>query len=310
MLESILIAAEQTAILFVLMGFGYLARRLGMLSGATVRKLTAIVVNFTTPGLILTSFQCPFDAARLPGLGWSLAMALGWFALAIVIERAFFRHRDDVEHKELRWSVIFSNCGFMGLPLEYALFGNDGVFYGVAAIAVWNFIGWTYGVAIFRPLDGRRDLIRGMLNPANVAAVVALVLFFLPWRLPKLLAEPIRMVGDMNTPLPMLILGYFLGGAKFGPVLRSARAFGMLFSRHFAVPIALALLLAVACPFISSELKLMAVVPAACPIGVLLTVFSVRYGGDAEYATALVAVSTVLSILTIPLVVGFARMVF
>lgn len=307
MVESILIAAEQTAILFVLMGLGFVARRLGMLDAETIRKLSAIVVNYTTPAIIITAFQCPFDAAKLPGLGWAFLASAIAFAIAIAIERIFFLRGRDARGKALRWSVIFSNAGYMGLPLEYALFGADGIFYGVVPIAMWNLVGWTYGVSIFRPLEGGRDLVKGVFNPANVASVIALALFFLPWRLPNILASPIKMVGEMNTPLPMFVMGYFLGGANFGSVFCNIRVYGMLFSRHFAAPL---LLVAALClmPFIPLEQRLISVVPYAAPIGVLLTVFAVRYGGDAEYSTALVAVSTVFSIFTIPLVVGLAKL--
>ncbi len=307
MLESILIAAEQTAILFVLMGFGFAARRLKFLGRSSIRGLTGIVVNFTTPAIIISAFQCPFDPAKLPGLGWMFAMCAVAYVIAIAIERIFFNRGKDSRTKALRWSVIFSNAGYMGLPLEFALFGMNGVFFGAVPIAAWNLVGWTYGVSIFRPLEGRKDLIKGILNPANVASVLALVLFFLPWRLPNVIAKPLEIIGGMNTPLPMIVMGFFLGGAKFGPVLRSAKAYAMLFARHFAAPLLFVAALCVM-PFIPMELRLMAVVPFAAPIGVMLTVFAVRYGGDAEYSTALVATSTVLSILTIPLVIGLARL--
>ena len=291
--------------LFVLMLFGALARKLKFLDVEAVKTLTAIVVNFTTPCIIIHSFQCPFDSARMPGLGWSVVMAAIWYSLGIVFSLIRFSGRDDA-NRALKWSVLFSNCGFMGLPLEYALFGADGVFYCVVPIAFFNLIAWTYGVTIFRPLNGRRDLITGVLNPANVSAIVALVLFLLPWRLPKVVDEPLRLVGEMNTVLPMFILGYYLVGAKFAEVFRRGGCYVMLALRHFAVPLLLtgALMLL---PMIPAELKLIAIVPASAPVGVLLTVFAIKYGGDAEFSTAVVSASTLLSIMTIPIVVAIAK---
>ena len=305
MLQSVLVTAEQTAILFVLMTFGVLARRLGMLDAANVKMLTSLVVNFTTPCIIISAFQCPFEPAKLPGLLWSALLAAIWYALGIAAERFCIRGGEELRRKCLKWAVIFSNCGFMGLPLEYALFGSDGVFYGVMPIAIFNFLAWTYGVSLFRPIKGGEDLLRGVLNPANVASVMAVILFFLPWRLPEIVAAPVRLVGEMNTPLPMLILGYCLGGAKFSQVFRCGQSYIALSLRHFIIPMLFvgALMLFPALPL---DLKLMAVVPAAAPTGVLLTVFAITFDADAEYSTAFVAVSTVLSIITIPLVIGLA----
>lgn len=309
MLESVLIAAEQTAMLFVLMGFGFAARHFGILDHEGVKRITSLVVNITTPCIVISAFQRPFEADKLPGLGWSLLIAVIWYSFGILSERLFIRGGEDAERRTLKWAVIFSNCGFMGLPLEYAMFGPIGVFYGVVPIAMFNLLAWTYGVSIFRPINGRSDMVKGLLHPTNVAVVLAVALFFLPWRLPKIIATPVNMIGEMNTPLPMLIMGYFLGGAKFSAVFGCLRAYWMLFLRHFAIPLALVGVLAV-CPFIPLELRMIAVVPAAAPIGVLLTVFAVQYGGDAEFSTALVATSTLLSILSIPVLVGIARLAF
>ena len=308
MFDGLLITAGQTLVLFLLMGLGALLRRVRLLDGAGVRTLSGIVVNVTTPAIILAAFQCPFDSSRLAGLGWSVAMAAVWYAAGFVASRWFFKGDDD-ETKALRWAVMFSNCGFMGLPLEQALFGEAGVFYGIVPIAMFNLLAWTYGVSIYRPLRGWRDFVKGMAVPANVALAVALALFFLPWRLPEPVLSPIRHVAAMNTPLPMLVMGYYLGGADFRAVFGSARTLRMLFLRHLAIPALLAGALALM-TFAPAELRLIAVVPAAAPVGALLTVFAVQYGGDAEFSTAVVSVSTLLSILTIPLVVAVSQLAF
>ena len=307
MIEGMLVTAEQTAVLFLIMLFGYFGRRWTILDAASIKKLTAIVVNFTTPCIVIMAFQCPYDHARLPGLGWSLLIAIIWYAMGIFCDNLFFRSGERKLSAMLRWSVVFSNCGFMGLPLTYALFGAEGVFYCVVPIAVFNFIAWTYGVTMFRPFKGRADLIKGILNPANVAAVVALVLFFLPWRLPSVLSKSLDYVAQMNTPLPMFILGYYLGGANFTRLFTCPKCYLMLFLRHLAIPLALIAVLT-RMPFIPTQLKFIAVVPAAAPVGVLLTVFSVMYDGDAEFSSTIVAVSTLFSIVTIPVVVGLARL--
>ena len=301
------ITAEQTAILFVMMSFGALARGTRMFDDSSAKTLTSIVVNFTTPAIIVSAFQCAFDSSRLPALGWSFLFAAFWFAVGIAFQRLFFRAHDPVS-RSLAWSVVFSNAGFMGIPLEYALFGADGVFYGSAAIVMFNLLGWTYGVSIFRPLADRKDMLRGLLNPANVSVALALGLFFLPWRLPRMLSEPLRLVGEMNTVLPMFIIGYYLAGAKFLPALKTPKTYFMLFLRHLAIP---SVLIAVMAPlgFVPADIRLVAVIPAAAPIGVLLTVFAVRYGGDPEFSTACVSISTLLSILTLPVVVALSRIV-
>ena len=130
--------------------------------------------------------------------------------------------------------------------------------------------------------------------------------FLLSLKLPSVVAQPVRMVGDLYTPLAMLVLGFHLAGAKFAPAMRRGGTYAVLLLRHAVVPLVVMAFLSVM-PGVGGTVVLAAVIPAAAPVGASVTVFSLRYGGDAEFATALVAVSTVLSILTMPVVVGLAR---
>lgn len=314
MLEHVLLTARETGVLFVLMMLGVLARRLGIMDGHAVRKTTDFLILIIAPCLILTSFQRPFDASMLVGLGWSFAAAFFFHFVGIVLGRIFVRNPDERRRRCLRWATIFANCGFMGLPLEEALFGAEGVFYGVASIAVFNMLAWTYGVALIRGgahggEGGGVFSSKAILNPAISSLFVALPLFFLPWRFPHVIARPIAAVGSMNTPLSMVVTGYYLAGANFRLALGSSGSYVMLALRHLVVPLTLIAVFAV-CPFIPADVRLINVIPAAAPIGALLTVFAVRYDGDAEFSTALVAVSTLVSILTLPLMIAVAQQVF
>lgn len=312
MLENVLLTARETGVLFALMMLGVLARQLRIMDAHAVRKATDFLILIIAPCLILTSFQRSFESSMLVGLGWSFAAGFFFHFTGILLGRIFVRDPDERRRRCLRWATIFANCGFMGLPLEEALFGAEGVFYGVASIAVFNMLAWTYGVALIR--GGFRDgesvfALKAILNPAISSLFVALPLFFLPWRLPYVIAQPIAAIGSMNTPLSMVVTGYYLAGANFRLALSSGSSYVMLALRHIAVPAVLIAVFAF-CPFIPLNVRLINVIPAAAPIGALLTVFAVRYDGDAEFSTAMVAVSTLLSILTLPLMIAVAQQVF
>ncbi|MBO4448939.1 MAG: AEC family transporter [Kiritimatiellae bacterium] len=309
MLDSVITTAQQTAVLFVMMGFGVLARHLRIFDAETIRRFTEFLIKFITPCLIVSSFQRPCESERIVSLGWTFAAAAAATIAAIFLSRAFIRAQDVRHRRALEWAVVFSNCGYMGIPLEEAILGPDGVFYGISAIAVFNIFAWTYGVSMMGGAVGLKGFVKGALNPANVAVAVALPLFFAPWRLPFVMARPIESIGSLNTPIAMLVMGYYLASAKFAPAFRCAATYAMLFMRHFAVPL---MLLAVLwqCPFIDRTARLAAIIPAAAPVGVLLTVFAVKYDCDAEFSTAVVAVSTVFSIITIPLVMAIAVALF
>ncbi|MBO5642608.1 MAG: AEC family transporter [Kiritimatiellae bacterium] len=309
MFDTMLTTAVQTAVLFVMMGVGVFARHIGVFDAEAIKRLTEFLIKFITPCLIVSSFQRPCDTSKILSFGWAFLISVVATLIAIVLARLFIRTDDRRKRHALEWASVFSNCGYMGLPLEQAIFGEEGVFYGISAIAVFNIFAWTYGVWMMGGAVGKNGFLKGIVNPANIAVAIALPLFFLPWRLPFIIARPIELVGSLNTPVAMIVMGFYLASAKFGMAFKCKYTYMMLLIRHFVVPIVLIFLL-VFCPFIDSIVKHSSIIPAAAPIGVLLTVFAVRYDGDAEFSTALVAVSTLFSIITIPIVISIASIVF
>lgn len=306
MLESVLITASQTAVLFLLMSFGVLSRKFRIFDAETIKRLTEFLICFITPCLIITSFQQPYDGHKVAGLAWSFAGAVFATTVAIILANVFISDSDPKHKRSLRWATVFSNCGYMGIPLEEAIFGAEGVFYGIAAIAVFNIFAWTYGVLMMGGDLSSKSAVKGVLNPANISVAVAIPLFFMPFRLPYVLSHTLELVANLNTPVAMIIMGYYLATAKYAPAFRCKATYLMLFFRHFAIPLIL-LGAFVFCPFIDKQARLASIVPASAPIGVLLTVFAVKYEGDAEFSTALVAVSTIFSILTIPPIIALAQ---
>lgn len=308
-MEGFVITARQTVILFLLMAFGFGAAKSRILDTPSVKRLADFVLVIVTPCLIVTSFQRPFDTTVLAGVGWSFAAAVFTHVAGVVLSHVAVRDRDVARRRALRFGTVFSNAGFMGFPLEYALLGPEGVFYGSIYVVVFHLLCWTYGVWEIKGGFGDSSLAKAFVNPGLIGIALGLPLFLFSIKLPSVVAEPVKTVGDLNTSLSMVVLGFHLANAKFAPALSRGGTYVALALRHLAVPSALiAVLLLV--PGIDPTVRLAAVVPAAAPIGASVAMFSVRYGGDGEFSAALVAVSTVLSIATMPVVVGIAKILF
>ena len=233
--------------------------------------------------------------------------------LGIALAR-FVRDGDESRERTLRFAVIFSNAGFMGIPLQQAVLGADGVFYGGVFVGVFNLFCWTYGLCL---MSGSRDIVRPLrllTNPGLVGIVLALVLFFGSVRLPAPLAEPVKMLADLNTPVAMIVIGYFLAGARMRTVLMMPKALFVMGLRLLMVPFLVLLVVwcvASGCPAVADAKMLTAVVIAAsAPVAALTSVFSATYGRDTALAAGVVAFSTLLSILTMPIIVGLALTLF
>lgn len=305
MFEGFCVVARQTAVLFLLMAFGVGARRFGVFDAACVKRIGDFVLTVTTPCLIVTSFQRPFETSLLTGACWSFAAALFSHAAGILLARLAVRDPDERRRRALRFAVVFSNAGFMGIPLQYAVLGSEGVFYGSIYVVVFHLLCWTYGVWEIRGGFKGEGVAKVLINPGLVGIALGLPFFLFSAKLPSVLAQPVKMTGDLFTPLAMLVIGFHLAGAKFAPALSRGGTYAVLALRHFLVPAVLIALLA-PLPGIDRTVAIAAVIPAAAPVGATVTVFAGRYGGDPEFSTALVSVSTILSILTMPLVVGLA----
>ena len=307
MVEGLCITARQTLVLFLLMCFGIFSRKARILDEPSVKRLTEFVLVVVTPCLIVSSFQRPFDTAVLRGVAWSFAAAVFTHAFAILAARLAIRDRETARLRALRFATVFSNAGFMGFPLEYAILGPEGVFYGSVYIVVFHLLCWTYGIWEISGGFGAGGLGKALVNPGLIGIALGLPLFLFSVKLPSVVAEPVKTIGDLNTSLSMVVLGFHLAGAKFGAALRCGGTYIALVLRHFVVPLALLAVLAFLFRGVDRTVALAAVIPAAAPVGASVTMFSVRHGGDGRFPSALVAVSTLMSILTMPVVIGFAR---
>lgn len=308
MTESMAVTAEQTLILFALMGFGAAARFTGIFDASAVKRITDFVLMIVTPCLIISAFRREYDPGALAGAGWALALAVFTHAASIALARVAVRDRDERRRRALRFATVFSNAGFMGLPLEQAVLGAEGVFYGSIYVVVFQIMCWTYGIW---EIGGAKGMsLKTVVNPGTIGVALGLPLFLFSMSPPPVVARPVEIVGDLNTPLSMLVMGFHLGGARFRSALSSLAAYAAMGVRHFAVPAATCAAAAALCAAGAAgagrTVALAAVIPAAAPFGASVAMFSAKYGGDGEFASAAVAVSTIFSIFTLPLAVGAA----
>ncbi|HBP39151.1 MAG TPA: hypothetical protein DD640_10525, partial [Clostridiales bacterium] len=176
-LDHAQVVAAQVFILFLLIGIGFLAGKTRMVNETGLRQMTDLLLIFVTPCVIVRAFQIPFSVSLLRGLLIALASALVTHALGAVLTWFVFRRQIAAQNRVLRFSVVFTNCIFMCLPLLESILGSRGVFYGSVYIAVFNLAQWTYGVILMTGSRSRIKLRQALINPGTVAILIALPLF-------------------------------------------------------------------------------------------------------------------------------------
>ena len=314
MLDSLSLVSKQVGILFALMVVGFLCNRRKLLNATAIKGVTELLVLIVTPCVIVHSFiQQKFAPSLLGDLGWALAVSVFAHVVGAAIAFLCLHDRNPNRGGVLRFAVIFSNAGFMGIPLEYALLGADGVFFGAMYVVVFNLVCWSLGVAVM--CRGMKDVgLRALfVNAGTVGVALGLPFFLFSLKLPEVVGRPVEMLADLNTPLAMIMVGWYLAETDFRPVLRCCAAYGVAALRLVAVPlVVIAALVGVrACvPTLNPVMAVAISTAAAAPTAALTTVIAARYDKDVSTATSLVSGTTLLSILTMPPIVGFALWLF
>lgn len=297
-MDAFLSVILEVAVILILIVIGYFTVKKGMFTKESLGSITSFLLYIVTPCLIVSSFLSA-ESGKLDG--WTLLLAAVLPALSIVISIAvsylFFRREPLGRRRVLRFSTVFCNVGFMGIPLVEGIVGSEGVLYGSFFIAVFNIFCWTYGYVMMG--GGKVRLKALLLNPGVIGIVIGLPLYLLDVPVPALFVEPVELISALNTPLAMIVVGGYIAQVKLRAFVSDLAVYKMAVLRLVVAPL---LYLALVWLLRPDETLLMStVIQAATPVAANCVLFAVQYDSDAELASKSVAVSTALSVVTIPL---------
>lgn len=304
---SFLLVFNQVLVLFVLIAVGFFVAKSGMLSQPALEQLTSFVMLVVSPCVIISSLQVNYTPTLAHGLLTSALVTAGVMSVSIVLTTLLFRKRprDNSYRAALRFASAYSNCGFMGLPLLKAIIGNDGLFYGAVFIAVFNLFAWTHGVALYRKAgqaegQGARMFLKGILNPNMVAVAIGIPLFLFSVHLPVQIFSPMSAIASLNTPLSMIVIGGVMSKIDLRYLFSDKYIWPGVLMRNLAIPLLFLLVMRVTGNM--SHAWLACLIQIACPAAGNTVMFAELYGVDTAFPSKLMSVSTLLSIVTIPLV--------
>lgn len=306
-MEIFLRVAQQVIILLILILLGVVLAKVKILNSAGVSCITDVVLLFVTPCVIIQSFIRPFEPETLRGVLLSFAAAAGVHALFIFLAHLLCRSKDEARKRVLRFGVVFTNCGYMSLPLQQALLGEDGVLYGASFIAIFNLIVWSYGIT---EMSGDVKYIspkKLLLNPGIIGLAAGMVLFLFSLTPPAIIREPIGYLASLNTPLPMIIIGYHLAQSDILKAFRDRECMLAIALRLVIMPL---MVLGILYFLGMRGTMLTSMVIAACaPTAAITTMFSAKFGKATELSVNMVSLSTVFSVITIPCIVTLAQLI-
>lgn len=300
--------STQVLILFAMIAIGCALSRFGLVSEQGVGGMTNTLLWAVTPCLIIETFSRSFDRQLALSLGvFALASALGT-ALAALVSAVLFR-RCGKDRQIMLFAGTFSNCGFMGLPLAQALFGDEGVMFASIFVVVFYLSQWTFGYAVLS--GGKISAKRMLLNPGVIGLVLGLPLFFFSVTLPDTAAQIIGSVADINTPLAMIVIGCHLARTNLLKALSDRRVYAVCGVRLiFAPAISLLLTWLLPVPLLNSVACSVLCIELAAPCAATSVLIGTLCGHDAELPSRCVALSTLLSVVTLPLISAACGLLF
>ena len=304
-MEIVTILIKQVFIMFVLMAIGFVAYRKQILSNQGTKDIGKLLLNVAIPMIVISNFCVEKSAEKTAELFESALLSFLCMALSVAFAYLVYHKKDRIAE----FSAAFSNAGFIGIPLVQAIFGSGAVFYISMMIVLINMLQWTYGVYTITDDKSVMDFKKIMKNPLILSVGIGIVIYFLNIRLPKIAMDIISSISAINTPLAMIVSGVYLAQSDLLNAMRKKDAWLLSLSRLIVIPLIVMLVFRFL-PFGGTAMKLSILLAGACPVGSNVAVFAQQYDKDYRKGVEYVCVSTLLSILALPLVIFVANLLF
>lgn len=281
--------------------------------------LSRLLLYFINPCIIINSFNLEFNFDKLKQLGFVFFVSLIIHGVMIVIATVTTITKNPAKKDYScidKVAIIFTNCGFVGIPLIRGVFGDEGVFYLMGYLVVFNLLLWTYGYYV---MSGSISWKKILLNPNIICVCLGLMIFCLPCTIPEFIAKPISMVSDLNTAVSMILLGILLSDFKLPEEMKSGKEIFLQLGKVTVVRLALCVLVNM---FVMlgiykifgnvPDLRMMLFVVficSSCPSGTSIPSLACVYGKNTSYASLVISISNILCMITVPTFVALAERV-
>ena len=299
-MPMVLILIKQILVMLAMMSIGVVLYKIGQIDEKGVAQLSNLALYVATPCVVIRALAIPFDPAQLQTGLLVMAFFFIIFLVSIVVGRFGCGRVDRIG----TFAVVFSNSGFVGIPLIQGILGDEYVFYVTMTMVIGTITFWTYGVYLMSGDKGEVSVKKILTNPNLIAVVVGMILFFTVDELPYIPQQVLNGMANMNTGLGMVILGATLGASNIGLMVTDTRLYKAIALRLVAVPlVSIPILMFMPVPF---EVRMVLMIIAAAPAASATSMLALKYGGDYSYGTGLAIGTTIVSMLTMPLVLALA----
>lgn len=290
----------QMASLLVLIGAGWLGARAGMYDEHTNSQMSRLIVNIFNPMLVVSGAISAVGKISPAVMGQVFLIAIAMFAIFIIIGMALspLFDRDAMQRKIFQLMFVFSNLGFIGIPVVTNVLGAEYVVYVTEFIMAYNLVFYTYGVSLVEGKFSAASL-RAMINPGNVLTVFALCMVLFHIQLPAFLSTAVVYLGNVTSPMALFAVGFALANTDLKALLGDKRLYVFTAVKLLVIPAVL--LAGLKLLPVSQELVKVCLIMFAMPVGNMPLMIGTQKGIDVRTCSGAILMTTVLCVVTIPL---------
>lgn len=289
-------------VLFIYMAVGFGCRKAGIFNDVARDKLTDFVVFVTLPCMIFESFNMAFSLESLKQGALALLIAVGMSCVALLLGKVLYNRFPYEEKSILQYGTLVSNSGFAGLPVVSGAYGDEGLFLGSLFIIPTRILMWSAGISLFTRADAKQAVKKVLLNPGIIAVEVGLVRMLFQIPLPHFVDTAVDNLGGCTSPMAMALVGAILVDVPLKTVF-DLKSFYLVAVRQFLLPgICLAALRLLHVDPLTIGVS---VVITGMPIGSTTAILAQKYVADAKFASKCVFISTLTSLVTVPILTLF-----
>lgn len=295
---------RQMCMIFLLIATGFAARKKGIVDGNAGKILSAVVVNICNPALLLSSVLGSGGGISNRKLLVAAGIGIGMYAFLLLLGRVLprFFGKNSLEQDQYTLMILFGNTGFIGIPVISAVLGTEVLIYVIICNIIFNIIIYTYGLYLVNR-HGKNEEAPGhsVINVGTMAGTLCIIIFVSKLQLPEVLVETVDYIGAATTFTSMMVIGISLAGMPLGQIFREKRLYIYVLVRHILVPVAFGW----AIKPLAGDWALAGtfVLLCAMPVANMPLMLCEENGMDGTLLSKGIVLSTLFSLVTIPLVV-------
>ena len=289
--------------LFLIMVVGVYGSKKGIITSDVNNGLINILLNIALPLMVISSFMFSFDESIKNNMVKAFFYSLITYCILIGISYVLVHPIKGEKKTIIHFSNIFTNTGYIGFPVLNTIYGPEGVIYGSIFNMFFVLFLWTYGVVLFKGHmkydELKKEAFKTIRNPSIVAVIIGVLIMLLNIKIPEILFNSIKSVGNITGPLSMIIVGAIISNVEFRTHLKDWALYYGIVTKMIILPMILYFI-----SLLFDDRSIVAnsvIIIASMPAAAMTSIFAVRYNKEKDFATIIVVITTLLSIITIPI---------